>query len=116
MSKTYFHDRLVLLLLTVNAFLAVASILIIALRLGDTSVAYTVQYFPHLNPLDQKKVGGLGEILSFIGFIVVAFIFQLVVSMKLYHIRKHAAQMVLALSLILLVYALIVAYSLLGLR
>ncbi len=116
MSKTYFHDRLVLLLLTVNAFLTVAGILIVSLNLGDTSTAYTIRYLPNLNILDRQKVGGLGEILSFIGFIVMIFVFQLVVSMKLYHIRKHAAQIVLVLSLILLVYTVIVSYSLLNLR
>ncbi len=116
MSKTYFHDRLVLLLLTVNAFISLAAILIIALNLGDTSSAYIIKYLPRLNILDRQQVGGLGEILSFIAFIVIVFVFQLVVSRKLYHIRKHAAQMVLALSLILLIYALIVSYSLLNLR
>lgn len=116
MSKSYFHDRLVLLLLTVNSFLAVASILIIAFNLGDISKAYIVQYLPHLNILDRQQVGGLGEILSFIAFIIIIFAFQLVISMKLYHIRKHAAQIVLVLSLILLVYTLIVSYSLLNLR
>lgn len=116
MSKAYFHDRLVLLLLTINSFLAVASILIISLNLGDTRVAYTFKYLSHLNLLDQKKTAGLSEIVSFIAFIAIIFVFQLVVSMKLYHIRKHAAQAVLALSLILLVYALIVSYSLLNLR
>lgn len=116
MSKTYFHDRIVLLLLTVNSFLAIAGILLISLNLGDTSNAYIVQYLPHLNILDRQQVGGLGQILSFIAFIIIVFVFQLIVSLKLYHIRKHASQIVLALTLILLVYTVITSYSLLNLR
>lgn len=113
--RPFFHDRLVLLLLTINAFLVAVCVATILLRLGDTSESYIAQYRANLG-LDAYKVGGVREVLSFIPFAVIVFAFQLVVGVRMYHIRKRVTHIILLLTTLLLVLTLIVSYSLLTLR
>ncbi len=112
----FFHDRAVLLLLAVNSFLTFLTIITILLRLDGASGNYTYAYRSNLSRLSQLQVGGVQEILSFIGFVIVVFAFQLIVSRRIYHIRKHAAYATLALSSVLLLFALLVSYYLLKLH
>jgi len=114
-SRTFFHDRLVLLLLTINSFLLALITATILLRLGDTSEGYIIQYRSNLG-LDAFKVGGAKDILSFIPFAMVVFVFQLVVGTRMYHIRRRISHIILLLTSLLLFLTLIVSYALLGLR
>lgn len=114
-SRTFFHDRLVLLLLTLNSFLLVLIVATILLRLGDTSEGYIVQYRSNLG-LDAFKVGGIKDILSFIPFAAVVFAFQLVIGMRMYHVRSRITHIILLLTSLTLILTLIVSYALLGLR
>ncbi len=113
---SFFHDRAVLLLLAVNSFLTFLTIITILLRLGGASGKFTYQYRSNLGQLSQFKVGGMQEILAFIGFVVLVFAFQFILSKRIYHIRKQAAYTLLALSSVLLLFALVVSYYLLKLR
>ncbi len=113
--RAFFHDRFVLLLLTINSFLLALVIISILLRLGDPSEGYIVQYRANLG-LDGYKAGGIGEILSFIAFAVIVYGFQLGLGLKMYHLRKRVTHIILLLTLLLLTLTLIVSFSLLGLR
>lgn len=85
------------------------------LRLGDTSESYIAQYRANLG-LDAYKVGGLREILSFIPFVVIVYLFQLLVGVRMYSVRKRVSHIILLLTTLLLVLSVIVSFSLLSLR
>jgi hypothetical protein len=113
--RAYFHDRLVLLFLTINSFLVVLCTITVLYKLGDQNAGYIAQYRSNLG-LDGFKVGGVREVLSFIAFAILAFIFQLFMSIRMYHIRKHVSQIILILTSLLLIFTLIVSNALLVLR
>lgn len=113
--RAFFHDRLVLLLLTINSFLLILISLSIIFRLGDTNEGYIAQYRSNLG-LEGYKVGGLGQILSFIIFAVMVYGFQIYLGIRMYHIHKKVTYTILLLSFLLMVLTLVISYSLLGLR
>lgn len=112
----YFHDRLVLLLITVNAFLTLVTTVLILLRL-DTSNdnGYFVQYRANLG-LDAYTVGSFTALLSFILFAVFVLAFHTLVSMRVYDIRRNLAVTVLGFGTLLLGLTMIVSNALLVLR
>ncbi len=112
----FFHDRAVLLLLAVNSFLSFTAIITILLRLRGSGGNFTYEYRSNLSRLSQLKVGGVEEIVSFIAFVVLIFALQLIISKRVYHIRKQAAYTVLALSSVLLLFSLVISYYLLKLN
>lgn len=114
--KKYFQDRLVLLLLSINVFLATLGSILILLRL-DTgrSDEYFIMYRANLG-LSAFTSGGLLDILSFIGFAVIVLVLHTVISMKAYNARRHFSTAFLGLATLLLVVSLIVSNALLELR
>lgn len=115
-TRPYFHDRRVLALLTANSFLAVLCAIIALLPLaGGEGGTVISQYRTNLG-LDGYKAGNLADIASFAIFAVIVYVFQLVISMKIYEERKSAGLVVLSLGTVLLVFALIVVNALLDLR
>lgn len=114
-NRRYIHDRFVLFFLAVNAFLTLAVIVTIALKLGDTGEGYIQQYRSNLG-LNGYRSGGVGEILSFMVFAVIVFVFQIVFSYKIYDIKKQAAWAIVVLSSLLLILALLISGALLELR
>lgn len=116
-TRKYFHDRFVLLILTINIFLAFLCIATVLFRLGSAGDDYT--YIYHQNPdsrISDFKVGGLGQIISFTVFAGVVLVGQLFASLRLYERRRAAAWIIMALSTLLLVVCLIVSNALLELR
>lgn len=114
--KKYFHDRLVLLLLSVNTFLALLGSVLILLRLDSgRSQSYIVQYRANLG-LSAYKVGDATTFISFIIFAAVVLVFHTLLSMRVYHVRRQVAITVLGMGLLLLTLALIVSNALLILR
>lgn len=114
-TKRYLHDRFVLFFLAVNAFLALAIIASVLFRLGDTSDGYIQQYRSNLG-LNGYRVGGVGQIISFAIFAIMVFVFQVVISFRVYDIKKQAAWVVLVLSTLLLILSLFVSSALIQLR
>jgi hypothetical protein len=110
--KKYFHDRLVLLLLSINAFLALAGSVIILLRDIDPSGTFAVQYRARLG-LNAFTSGGATEIYSFALFSVVIFAFHFYLSRKAYPIRRHFAIAVLGMATLLLTLSILVSNALL---
>jgi hypothetical protein len=100
----------------INALLAAATIFVVLLPiLTGSDDTYIVQYRANLG-LDAYLAGSYLDILSFGIFAVIIYVFQFVVSKKLYTDRKGASLSILTLATILLVCALIVVNSLLELR
>lgn len=113
--KKYFHDRFVLLMLTINIFLTLVITASILLRLGDTGNSYIQSYQANLG-LNAYKVGGVGQILSFIVFAFTVLIGQFLISLHFHSIRRHASWIIMVLAMLLLILCLIVSNSLLRLR
>lgn len=113
--KKYLHDRQVLLLISVNVFLALFLAVWVAIRLSTGHNSYIVQYRASLG-IDAFKTGGISELISFVvfGFIVLAV--HLTLSVRVYRIHRQLAVTVLGLGVLLLVLAIIVSNALLVLR
>lgn len=114
-ARKYFHDRFVLLLLTINIFLTIVCVATVFFRLGDTSASYIESYRANLG-LDAYSVGGVSQIISFAVFSVIVVVGQAFLSFRLHRIRKEAAWMVMVLAMLLLILSVVVSDSLLQLR
>lgn len=114
-TRKYFHDRLVLLLLTINVFLTLICIAMILFRLGDTSNSYIQSFRPNLG-VNAYSIGGAGQIISFAVFAVLVLVGQFFLSLRFHKIRKQVSWIVMLLAALLLVFTLLVSNSLLQLR
>jgi hypothetical protein len=113
--KKYLHDHLVLLLLSINAFLAVLASLLIVVRLGTThGNGYIVQF--RSSGINNFKPGSIVGLLSFIVFAWLVLVTHAMLSLRAYHIHRQLAIAVLSLGLLLLVVTVIVSNALLALR
>lgn len=111
--KRYIHDRLILLLLTANAFFAVLTTVMILLRFGSSqNEGFIVQYRPSLG-LSRYFRGEKTDILSFAAFVILVVVIHTILSIKVYPIRRHFAVVVLGMGLLLILLALVISYSLL---
>jgi hypothetical protein len=114
-AKNYFQDRLILILLGLNAFLACLIILEVLLYLpgAATTSQRIVQYRPNLGQVNQYKLGSSSSLYNFIGFAGLVFMVHLALSMKAYPIRQQLAVVVISLSSLLLLLGALVGYFLL---
>ena len=116
-TRRYLHDRLILLLLTINSFLVILTTVLVLLRLDSGKAGgYIVEYRSSLSRLSRFGTGDSLDLLAFIIFGLVVFVLNLFISVKVYPVRRSFAIVTLALSLILLSLAIIVSNSLLVLR
>ena len=116
LPQNYLHDRLVLLLLSVNSFLTLIGTILVLLRLGaGRSSGYVVQYRANLG-ISAFKTGKALDLLAFIVFLVLVFVINLVLSIRIYSSYRNYAVTVLALGTLLSVLAIIVSNALLVLR
>jgi len=114
--KNYFHDRTVLLLLSVNTFLALLGGILVLLKLDvGRPDGYIVQYRANLG-LSAFKSGGASTLISFIIFSALVLVFHTLLSMRVYHIRRQFSVAILALGMLLLLLSVIVSNALLELR
>ncbi len=115
--KKYLHDRLVLLLVSVNTFLAFLCATLVLLRLGpgQSAGAYIVQYRSNLN-YDAFKTGSVTALLSFMVFAVGVCTINILLSIRAYHLRRELSVTILSLGVLMLLLALIVSNALLVLR
>ena len=111
--KRYFHDRLVLLLLTPLIFFSILTIVLIVLNIGgERNEGFIVQYRPTLG-LQAFEKGSVLNILSFGVFVALVSVFHTYLSIKTYHIRRNLSVIILALGLLLAILALVISNSLL---
>lgn len=115
--KKYLHDRLVLLLVSVNTFLAFLCATLVLLRLGSgqSAGAYIVQYRSNLG-ISAFKTGSVAALLSFMLFAVAICVINVFLSIRAYRLRRELSVTVLSLGALLLLLALIVSNALLVLR
>ncbi|HEV2402722.1 MAG TPA: hypothetical protein VGS08_00810 [Candidatus Saccharimonadales bacterium] len=116
--KQYLHDRLVLLLISTNAFLAFLCVVSALLHLASgqgTSGPYIVQYRSNLG-ISAFKTGSVTVLLSFIVYAIVVCIMNIFLSIKTYHLRRQLAVAILSLGMLLLLLDVIVSNALLVLR
>lgn len=115
-TQTYFRDRLVLLLLSINAFLALLATLLILLRLNTgRGEGYFVQYRANLG-LNAYTVGNIWPIISFIVFAIFILCFHLLISLRIYPFKRSVALTFLGFGTLLLVLTAVVSNALLVLR
>ncbi len=112
--KSFFHDRLILLILSINTFLALALIATSLLSINDADSGFIKEFRSDLG-LDGYKAGGVLDIISFAVFSVVLYGFQYISATKIYHIRRQLSLVILLLTLIIYIFALMVINALLGL-
>lgn len=113
--RAYFHDRLILLILSINTFLAGALIISTLLSLSDTSAGYIREYRSNLG-LDGYLAGEVKDIVSFAVFAVIVYVFMLVTSIKIYHIHKRFSVVILLLAMLCFIFGLLASNALLSLR
>lgn len=113
--KQYLHDRFLLLLNSVNVFLALLLTILTLLRLDASHSSYIVQYRANVT-VDAFKSGSSSELYGFIAFGILVLISHMVISFRVYLIHRQLAAVVLSLAALLLVLALIVSNALLVLR
>ncbi len=111
--KKYFHDRLILLLLSVNTFLAILGSVLIGLNLNNGhSNGYIVQYRANLG-LSAFKSGNVTTFISFILFALFTLVFNTILSIRIYHVRRLYSVVVLTMATLLIILVLVVSNALL---
>jgi len=112
--KKYLHDKLILLLVSSNVFLAFVCAVLVFLRLnvGQSTDGYIVEYRSNLG-ISAFKAGNITGILSFVVFAVLIVTMNIVLSIRTYHVRKELSVVVLASSVLLLILTIIVSNALL---
>lgn len=114
--KKYLHDRVILILVSITALLAIVCAIFVLLRFGtDSGGGYIVQYRANLG-ISAFKTGSVANILSFALFAPLVAVINIILSIRMYHIRRQLSLTVLALGIIVLVLAIIVSNALLVLR
>lgn len=115
-TKQYFHDHFVLLLLSINAFLAVGGSLLVLLRISSSSgSSYIVQY-RSISGINDFQTGSITDLLSFVAFAILIMGITSVLSLKAYKIHRQLAIFILSLGILLLALMIIISNALLVLR
>ena len=110
--KNYFHDRLVLLLISISSFLAIFTSILVLFRLQNgNSDGLIGQYHSNLG-LSAFEPGTKATYLSFIIFGLLVIGLHIVLSMRMYHRRRDFAIAILWMALFLEVLLLIVSNAL----
>jgi hypothetical protein len=111
--EKYFHDRQVLMLLSVNTFLMLLTAVLVLLNIDfGRPDGYIVQYRANLG-LSAYKAGSSSIILSFIGFAVFVHALHTLLSIKMYSHRRQFVLVILGMATLLLTLALFVSNALL---
>ena len=112
--KKYLRDKLVLLLVSGNAFLAMLLILIVVLLPGTSSSAssYCVEYRANLGKGFECRTGNTYPLLYFAAFGLLVLITNVMLSIRTYNLRRSLSLVILSLGALLLLLAVIVRYAL----
>jgi hypothetical protein len=118
-TATYFRDRLVLLLLSINVFLAFAGSLFVLVSLSSNhGNGYIVQCRDCSNPANINRFtnGSVTQLLAFIAFAMLVLVIHVLLSLRTYRIHRQLSVTILALGVLLLTLSIIVSNALLVLR
>lgn len=115
-SRKYFQDKLILLLVSSNIFLAFLCAALIFLRLGQgAGEGYILEYRSNLG-ISAFARGNITGILSFVGFALATAAINVFLSVRTYHIKRVLSILILGSGILLLVLTIIVSNALLVLR
>jgi uncharacterized membrane protein len=115
-AKSYFQDKSVLLLLSINIFLLLLAIILIILRLTISSEGAYIQQYRSNVGIGAFKTGSIADIIAFIIFAAFVFSLHVTLSLKTYHLRRQFSIALLGLGTLLLVTTIIISNALLVLR
>ncbi len=117
MPKNYLRDKLVLLLLSANVFMAFLCAVLVFLRLnfGQGAEGYIIEYRSNLG-ISAFRVGGISGLLTFAAFAIILVIVNMGLSIRTYRIRRELSLAILAAGLLLLLLATIVSNALMVLH
>lgn len=111
--KKYTHDRTVLLLLSVNVFMAsLIAVLVILALTGSADKVLTIEHRPRLG-LDANRVGSNLDMASLVIFPLLIAAMHTVLSVRVYPLRRNLSVIVLAMATLLIILSGIVSYYLL---
>ncbi len=115
-EQKYFHDRLVLILISISTFLTIVGSLLVLLRIDSgRNEGYIVQYRANLG-ISAFKSGNASELLSFVIFSLMVLILHLVLSYRVYQFHRNYSLSILGLGVLLLTVSITVSNALLVLR
>lgn len=113
----YFHDRSVLLLLTLNSLLVVTGVLFVLLHLDSSKgTAYIIQCRLCDTATHEFKSGSALDMTGFILYLLITYGLSVIISRRIYNERRHIALVMLATTSILAIFSILVSYSLFTLR
>jgi len=94
-TRKYFQDKLILLLVSSNIFLAFLCVALIFLRLGQgAGEGYILEYRSNLG-ISAFTRGSIIGIFSFVAFILVTVVLNVMLSLRAYTIRRYLSALVL---------------------
>jgi hypothetical protein len=115
-SKKYFQDKLILLLVSSNIFLAFLCVILIFLRIGQgAGEGYILEYRSNLG-ISAFTRGNIVGIMSLAAFALTVAILNIMLSIRTYHIKRMLSTLILGAGVLLLILTLIVSNALLVLR
>jgi hypothetical protein len=116
-NKHFLQDRTALLLVSGTAFLTLAAIVLIVLKLvaGQGTSNFIVSYRASLG-IDRYTTGTVKDIISFIAAAVLIFGVNLTLSYRAYKVKRELSLVVMALTVPLLLFLIVVSNALLVLR
>jgi hypothetical protein len=116
-NKHFLQDRTALLLVSGTAFLTLAAVVLILLKIGSGqgSSNYIVSYRASLG-IDRYTTGTVTDMLSFVLAAVLIFGLSLGLSFRAYKVKRELSLVVLALTIPLLLFLIVVSNALLVLR
>jgi hypothetical protein len=117
LPKSYLHDKLILLLLSANIFLAFLCVVLIFLRLnfGQGAEGYIIEYRANLG-ISAFRIGSISGLLSFAAFAVMLVVINIGLSIRAYRIRRELSLAVLTTGVLLLILAIVVSNALIVLH
>jgi len=115
-SRSYFHDHLVLLLLSVSGFLAFFGSVYFIIRIASSHGSAFIVQFRSILGINAFKPGSLMDMLAFVVFAIMVFVVHGVLSYRTYHIHRQLTITILSLGSLLLLLNIIVSNALLVLR
>lgn len=111
-ARRYIHDRLILLLLSINTFLFILGSLLIVLRLDSSNSSYIIEHRTNLG-ISGNKPGNTLQVLSFVVYMAIVLVINTLLSARVYRIRREYATTILGMGTFLLIMAILVSYLLL---
>lgn len=117
LPKQYLQDKIILLLLSANIFMAFlcAALVFLRLNFGQGAEGYIIEYRANLG-ISAFTVGGISGLIYFAGFAILLVIGNVALSVRTYRIRRELALSILSAGLLLLLLATIVSNALMVLH